>query len=138
MEIILVRFAEDNKQTLSRGIVINDDGTIEFNYACLELPWLDNTRRISCIAAGKYKVKKRWSPRFKNHFHIQNVPGRSYILMHSGNFNHNTLGCQLPGASHTDINNDGFLDVTRSKKTMKALWKILPKKFFITIINIKK
>jgi len=56
-----------------------------FSCFALELPWRDNIPNISCILAGTYPVAWRVSKRFSA-FHIQNVPNRSYILIHSGNF----------------------------------------------------
>lgn len=53
----------------------------------LELPDRDNKRGISCIPGGEYICKKRYSPGFKrNTYHVQDVKGRTYILMHSANF----------------------------------------------------
>lgn len=51
----------------------------------IELPWKDNRRRISCIPAGTYMLRRRYSPRFKWHLHVQDVPGRSLILFHPAN-----------------------------------------------------
>lgn len=57
-------------------------------FACqtLELPWRDNKRNISCIPSGDYDVNIRLSPKYGEIYHIQKVPNRSYILIHSGNF----------------------------------------------------
>lgn len=52
----------------------------------LELPWRDNRRKESCIPAGNYNVVLRKSPKFGWTYWVQNVPGRSWILFHSGNF----------------------------------------------------
>lgn len=101
----------------------------------LELPWKKNIRRISCIPAGSYSVTKRFSQKYQHHFHIVNVPNRDWILIHHGNFYFDILGCLLVGKSHTDINADGLLDVTASKKTMQLLHNRLPHKFILKIIN---
>ena len=68
-------------------------------YVCetLELPWLDNQRRISCIPKGVYKVIPRSSAKYKEHLHVTNVPGRDLILIHPGNKAQDTNGCILPG-----------------------------------------
>lgn len=53
----------------------------------LELPDKQNQKNISCIPLGEYDCKVRYSPRFKRlTFHLQDVEGRTYILMHSANF----------------------------------------------------
>ena len=60
--------------------------TAGFNCRTLELPWRDNQPNISCIPAGEYETIIRKSPKFGIVYWLQNVPGRSYILIHSGNF----------------------------------------------------
>ena len=51
----------------------------------IELPWKNNEHQISCIPEGKYELKKRWTERFGRHFILQDVPNRSYILIHAAN-----------------------------------------------------
>ena len=78
-----------------------------FNCYTLELPWRDNQRSISCIPPGDYLTKTRQSPRFGLTYHVTEVPGRSYILIHSGNWAGDTSkgykthvnGCILLGKS---------------------------------------
>ena len=69
----------------------------------LELPYINNERRISCIPAGEYKVRLRTaresSTRDYLHLLVQDVPARSYILVHIGNFPKDTKGCILVGQS---------------------------------------
>jgi hypothetical protein len=60
--------------------------TAGFNCRTLELPWRDNQRSISCIPPGSYKVEIRLSPKYGRIYWVRNVPNRSYILIHSGNF----------------------------------------------------
>ena len=70
-----------------------------------ELPWRNNAHNISCIPAGKYRCVERMSPKFGRCFHLQDVPGRSYILFHAGNFcgdktkglRSHTYGCIILG-----------------------------------------
>jgi len=114
-------------------LTIFDDDELIFSCKTLELPWKNNKRNISCIPEGTYEVKKRYSEKYKNHFHVLNVPDRAYILIHSGNYYTHTQGCILAGEKHTDINADGFRDVTSSRKTMALLNQNLPDKFEITI-----
>jgi len=52
----------------------------------LELPWRDNQRSISCIPPGEYKVIQRASPKYGKIYWVTEVPNRSYILIHSGNY----------------------------------------------------
>ena len=64
-------------------------GVLEWNgtLVCytIELPWLGNQKRISCIPEGEYILQKRFSPKFKWHLHLMNVPGRDLILIHPAN-----------------------------------------------------
>jgi len=66
----------------SKGILIFRN----FHCYSLELPWKDNQRNISCIPAGMYKVNIRISPKYGRIYWILEVPDRSYILIHSGNW----------------------------------------------------
>ncbi len=63
----------------------------------LELPWAANQRSISCIPEGEYVLRRRYSPRFKEHFELVDVPNRSYILIHPANNAQRDLrGCIAP------------------------------------------
>lgn len=63
----------------------------------MELPWLGNRRQQSCIPAGRYPLRKRWSKKHGWHLHIQNVPGRGLILIHAANWPQQLLGCVAAG-----------------------------------------
>lgn len=70
----------------------------------IELPWLENKRNVSCIPEGRYEVVPRFSPRFKNHLHVLDVPGRSLILIHPANDALRDLeGCLAPVSQLSDI-----------------------------------
>ena len=63
----------------------------------IELPWKRNERGISCIPEGIYRIKKRYSPKFKWHLEILNVRNRSCILFHPANNAKKELnGCIAP------------------------------------------
>jgi hypothetical protein len=126
------RFAHEAKQTLGL-LIATFKGKQIFACKTLELPWKDNCKQVSCIPAGTYSVIKRYSPKYGNHFYIQNVVNRDYILIHHGNYHTDILGCILVGRTHQDINGDGFRDVTSSKVTMQELNKALPKTFKLII-----
>jgi hypothetical protein len=104
-------------------------------FATLELPWKQNEKRVSCIPHGKYKCVKRTSQKYGVHWHITNVPNRSLILIHSGNFHTDILGCVLVGERHSDINGDGHVDVVSSAVTMNKLRAVLPDEFELEIIS---
>jgi len=98
-----------------------------FECATLELPWLDNKPFISCIPAKIYKCKVIIRPNGDEAILIMNVPDRENILEHYGNFTIDIEGCVLVGETHVDINGDGIMDVTNSKKTMAKLLGYLPR-----------
>lgn len=60
---------------------------------CLEPPDARNQRNISNIPDSQYTCKRVESPRFGETFEVINVPGRSHVLFHAGNFVNDTAGC---------------------------------------------
>jgi len=131
--LLITRTVYEAKQTLGEGYVLGEAVAPLFQFKTLELPWLNNQQKISCIPTGTYKVVKRTSPKYGNHFHILDVPGRSFILIHHGNYYSDVLGCILPGEHFRDLNKDGYLDVTNSRNTMNRLLYWLPDEFELTI-----
>lgn len=66
----------------------------------IELPWLGNTPRRSCIPEGRYRLQKRYSPRHRDHLLVSGVPHRSLILIHPANNALRELaGCIAPVSS---------------------------------------
>jgi len=70
----------------------SDQGTegifVSTTFSCktLELPWRNNENQISCIPPGTYNVEIRRSNKFGKTYWVKEVPNRSYILIHSGNY----------------------------------------------------
>ena len=63
----------------------------------IELPWLDNVKRVSCIPEGKYLLKRRYSTKFRWHIEVVGVEDRSFILFHPANNAQKELnGCIAP------------------------------------------
>jgi len=106
--------------TLGSGYLVEGGRNI-LSFKTLELPWLNNQRRVSCIPEGTYKAIPHTSPKFGKTLWLQTVPGRSEILIHSGNFTRDTLGCILPGKQHIDIDRDGTTDVISSRIVMNQI-----------------
>ncbi|NIJ45151.1 hypothetical protein FHR24_001590 [Wenyingzhuangia heitensis] len=52
---------------------------------CIELPWLENRRNVSCIPEGAYILKARYSQKFGHHLILENVKNRTLILIHPAN-----------------------------------------------------
>jgi len=120
IRLLLVRTLSDNKQTLGNlYLIVNDQ--VELILKSLELPWRDNNVRVSCIPDGTYKVIQHTSPKFGWCLWLQDVPGRSEILIHQGNYTRQIHGCILPGILHTDTDLDGIIDVKHSMVAMEAL-----------------
>ena len=133
MKAVITRDKLQEAQTLGTLVLKDDEGKKLFSCKTLELPWLDNKRNESCIPLGNYKVSPRQSARYNKHYHIQDVPGRSFVLIHIGNFNTQTKGCILVGEKLADINADGYKDVTSSKATLKKLLALAPGGFDLEI-----
>ncbi len=136
MEAVIHRLKDsDEKQSLGHFLMY-DGIDLVFQCKSLELPDRGNKNNISRIPAGGYICELRWSKKYGWHFHVTDVEGRSWILIHVGNYYTQIRGCILLGASFTDINKDGHLDVTSSAKTLKRLLKVATKKFRLTIIDL--
>jgi hypothetical protein len=104
-------------------------GVLEWNGTLIcytiELPWVGNQRRISCIPEGDYFLQLRFSPKFKWHFLLMDVPGRDLILIHPANdAKLELLGCIAPVTKHTGIGKG-----SASRKALEKL-KALTKKAF--------
>jgi len=61
----------------------------------LEPPDIENTRNISSIPAQQYMCWRVTSPKYGETFEVKDVPDRSNILFHAGNFVGDTKGCIL-------------------------------------------
>lgn len=134
MKILQIRRYELHA-TYSEAEVFNESGEKLFSYKILELPWRNNQRSVSCIPEGEYIVVKM-KPTEKRpyvYFWIKDVPGRSGILMHRGNFTRQIKGCQLTGENFIDLDKDGKPDISNTKGTLERLAEILPDKFILHI-----
>lgn len=92
-----------------------------FQCFTLELPDLGNQPDVSSIPTGKYDYYFRVSPSNGSVLELRNVPNRTYIQIHSGNFSSQTHGCILVGDSIKFLNNDSVPDITNSKSTLSKL-----------------
>lgn len=78
-----------------------------------ELPWRDNARQLSCIPTGTYTCALVNSPKFGMVYGVQNVPGRSHVLIHAANVGGDTTngwdtqlhGCIAPAEKLGAIKN---------------------------------
>jgi len=112
-------------------------GRLQFgNFQCftLELPDLGNAPNVSCIPAGTYKAFKRHSPKNGLVVELKNVPNRSFIQIHRGNYTRQIEGCIVVGSSIAFLDNDQVPDVTNSGVTMDKLLALLPDEFEVKLI----
>ncbi|UTW60813.1 hypothetical protein KFE98_12335 [bacterium SCSIO 12741] len=139
MKALLTRKNANDKQTTGTFELFDEEGKI-FHAFSLELPWKDNQVRVSCIPTGNYRCIYRVSPKFGPSYLVEepeggHVTGRTWILIHPGNYHTQILGCILLGRTLQDINDDGYRDVTSSKATIKELIKHAPDGFSLTIVD---
>lgn len=101
----------------------------------LEDPWLNNRPLESCIAAGEYNVDPFSGDRYQNVWQVQDVPGRSAILIHVGNTALDTQGCILVGKVVGELK--GMRAVLHSARTLSNLKGIIgPNSFILHVRNI--
>ncbi|WP_310394164.1 DUF5675 family protein [Hymenobacter sp.] len=78
----------------------------------------------TAIPAGTYRVVITFSPRFQTYLPLLlNVPGYQGIRIHSGNSEHQSLGCLLPGQALMP----GRVGVLRSRAACASLFAKLKK-----------
>tara|TARA_R110002073_G_scaffold197332_2_gene356474 strand:- start:5426 stop:5827 length:402 start_codon:yes stop_codon:yes gene_type:complete len=133
MKVVLNRLTETGKETLGL-ITVHKELDEVFSCKSLELPWANNKRNLSCIPKGEYQANVRFSEQHGEHFIINNVEDRDYILIHAANYHFQLRGCIAVGRDYADINKDGELDVISSRDTLDDLLSLLPDSFNITII----
>ena len=104
----------------------------------IELPWRNNQKRISCIPEGKYKIRKRFSAKFKWHLELTNVKNRSLILFHPANNALKELnGCIAPV---TQFTGEGRGNESRKafEKLKKLVFPYLESGFVVELIVTQK
>lgn len=137
----LTRFKQNKKATW--GVLFDEEDRVLCR--TLEMPWKNNFRddiktknnEASCIPEGVYNVKSYSSRKYPNVWQILDVPNRTKILIHQGNFVSNeteksdTTGCILVGDRHTERKSIPI--VTNSKDTLDSLRSLLPSEFELKI-----
>lgn len=133
IRLALHRLMDLEERTLGRLIVFKGLNVVA-SFATLELPWRNNQRNISRIPSALYSVSPRYSARFGQHLHVLDVPNRSHILFHVGNWPRNTDGCILVGMGFADIDNDGLLEVASSRIAMNQLNELVTEKTELIVL----
>ena len=122
-DVRLCRLTRSDQGT--EGLLLAGD----FNCKTLELPWRDNQRQVSCIPPGEYDVEMRLSNKYGRIYWVREVPNRTYILIHSGNyagdttkgFKSHVMGCILLGKERGYL--AGQRAVLNSRITVRAFMR---------------
>ncbi|HNP20299.1 MAG TPA: DUF5675 family protein [Fulvivirga sp.] len=100
VSILVTRFMQTNNSTTSTFTLTDPNGNSLSGYF-LEPRGPGSTINGSDqrILTGIYDVSQWNSVDHPNTFILNNVPGRSYVLLHPGNYPCDTEGCLLPGST---------------------------------------
>lgn len=112
-----------------------------FHCFTMELPWRENKKNISCIPAGTYNVKIRYSHKYRQVYWVMKVEGRTYILIHAGNWagdiakglKTHSNGCILTGKYHGRL--QGQRAVLLSRVTLRRFMNHMKDRDFILNIH---
>lgn len=127
MNVVLKRISQSEKGTFGNMLIAGQPVCVT-----LEDPWNDNQRGVSCVPPGSYECVPHNGRRFRDVWLLKNVPGRSYILIHSGNSIKDTSGCILVGREF------GGSGIVKSRDTLNELRDVLPERFTLHIEDIPK
>lgn len=85
---VILRQSNSNHGVPGYVFVKNEEtGQMDYFSRSLELPWISNKPRISCIPTGTYECEFTYSPKYRRKLYlVKNVAGRSGIRLHSGSF----------------------------------------------------
>lgn len=137
----ILRFESDDSGTYGNF------WTSAFECYTLELPWRDldkdgiGDQQKSCITAGTYRCVWAKSPKYGECYHVENVKGRSNILIHAANWAGDEskglkcqlLGCIAPGRAIGPI--AGQKGVMSSKDALAALEEAMGREPFELTIS---
>ena len=119
IEVILKRAWEDHRATLG---MLTIKGIQHDPFWTLENPKRDTT--IDCrIPYGFYHCVPHSGLKYKNVYLVKDVPNRTDILFHSGNYERETLGCILLGSGACTFMGDPM--VTESREAMKRFRSLI-------------
>jgi hypothetical protein len=105
----------------------------------IELPWLNNQRRVSCIPEGSYVLRKRYNAKFKWHLVLETVKGRDGILIHPANdAKKELLGCIAPVQYHTGIGKGVYSRRSLDLMLMKLNGVLKTREWIPFVIELKK
>lgn len=129
-EVVLTHKSDDNTQ------ILGDLSTTGFQCKSLERSYKNNQPNISAIPSGTYLCQ--WKFKFNSlayHYQVMNVPNRSGIFIHAGNYFFDSAGCILLGTGYANLNSDKEVDIINSKITIKQFETLMNKKDFTLVIK---
>ena len=100
-------------------------------FCTIERAWADNKSNVSCIPPGTYTCKyleRSASGKYRQVYWLQNVPGRSGILIHNGNYAWHSTGCIILGMKHGSLG--GNRAVLSSRTAMRKLREVVGEQYF--------
>ena len=126
IKITVYRRIETKNSTIGEFYVTNSSNKITVSGYTLELPWRDNQKKISRIAADEYSATRSTSLKFKKAggvIRLENKHNRSDVLIHYGNTSEDTEGCILVGTEKSEDNVSG--SVNKLKEVINYVDKII-------------
>lgn len=96
---------------------------VDKNVVCytLELPYIGNIPNISTIPAGTYIGKVRVDGKKGWRIELQNVPGRTNVQIHVGNYTNQIQGCTLIG-TNASVDNCTVLNSRNAREIVRTLF----------------
>ena len=126
MKVIIQRYKMDENQTTGTFTVINNEGWPIFTCPCIERGDRNNELSVSNVKAGTYDLVFEYSPRFDTGlYELYGVPGRSECKIHQANYWDQLNGCIALGAYLVNLNNDKYMDLASSVKTVNDFHRIM-------------
>ena len=124
-------------RTIGELTFFDDLGKELLRLFTLERRWINNRSNESCIPESNYKVVPFDSDSHPDSYHILEVLDRDSILIHTGNFIHDSKGCILIGLKLRDLDFDQKPEVINSKAALKKINDIIGRNKFYLIITEK-
>lgn len=85
-----------SSENCTMGYLIADGEVLCYT---LELPWKDNLNNMSCIPPGTYNGIMRYDKTDGWRIQLENVPNRTGVQIHMGNYTSQIQGCVLVGTN---------------------------------------
>jgi len=86
------------------------------SFATVERPWLNNAKNVSCIPEGVYVCgHRKYHAGGYDAIEVKNVPDRTYIMCHIGNYVRNSNGCILINREHGATGSGEWCGVNSTK-----------------------